>query len=81
LDSCLRKAGTEIFLSTPLLCKFAVPTIAALICILMVMYIPELLREVDDIERYLLKFESSINTEASSSEVDKIPPAKKDSDS
>lgn len=63
LHYCLNKTGIKLFLDTPLLCKYTMPGIAVFFCILMVMYVPALLREVDDIERFLLKFENSINAE------------------
>jgi hypothetical protein len=62
LSNCLHKAGATALLDTPLLCNFTMPIIAVIFCVLMVMYVPELLTEVDHLERLLLKFENSINT-------------------
>jgi hypothetical protein len=50
-----------ILLAKPIFCPYVMPFIALVICVLMTMYIPELLREVDDLERLILTYEQRIH--------------------
>jgi hypothetical protein len=59
--SVLHKAGANIFIQSPLICIYTIPTIAIFVCALMLFYIPVLFKEIDDIERYLVCYENYID--------------------
>lgn len=60
INFCADKANVGITLQNPIIPSIIMPLIALIFCYLIVKYVPELLKDIDDIERLLLKFEDNI---------------------